>query len=596
MATTSTAGLLVRGLRRRGLRLRRRRLPRIHGGEAPQPAHRRHGRHPGRQGLLAGRGRRWRVRLRRRDALRLDREHPLEQADRGHDVDDGRQGLLVRRLRRRGFAYGDAGFHGSAGATPLNEPIAGILRHPTTGATCWWRATEGSSPTETLRSTGVSAARASQAWWAPWPDPPDHAGRAPSPRFCTGPGDTVAGMSTGAPWAAGFQGGRVGLGSTCRTESGAETAPAPSVCSWTTWTSSSSTATGCSSTPSDRPSAPRPTCWPGSAGRSPKRRSSNASSAVGRSHALRHRTHLRPADRLGHQFEPRYREAFERELTPVDGIVEVLDAITVAICVASSGSHDKMAFTLGRTGLYDRFAGRIFSADEVANGKPAPMSSCTRLAGWPPNRPAAWSSRTAPRRRRRDRGRMRVIAYAGGVTPPTGWPATAWSSSTTCGRFPGSWLRLPDPDRVGKGPSGSAQGGPEASLDRSDEACPQCADLLVGQCPVEGAEPKVVGQTPGPGDERVAPVDVEQLDRLEQVTPDRGQGGLDTACRNLLGDHEGQVDVGRREPADRGGLQRAAGTSVGSRRVPRSRSSQPTRRGRPSGPTNPNVSTNVGSS
>ena len=40
--------------------------------------------------------------------------------------------------------------------------------------------------------------------------------------------------------------------------------------------------------------------------------------------------------------------------------------------MASSGTHDKMRYTLGLTGLYDRFAGRIFSASEVARGKPAP--------------------------------------------------------------------------------------------------------------------------------------------------------------------------------------------------------------------------------
>lgn len=65
-------------------------------------------------------------------------------------------------------------------------------------------------------------------------------------------------------------------------------------------------------------------------------------------------------------------EAFERELTPVPGIVEALDAIELPTCVASSGSHDKMRFTLGLTDLYDRFAGRIFSAEEVRRGKPAP--------------------------------------------------------------------------------------------------------------------------------------------------------------------------------------------------------------------------------
>jgi HAD superfamily hydrolase (TIGR01509 family) len=65
-------------------------------------------------------------------------------------------------------------------------------------------------------------------------------------------------------------------------------------------------------------------------------------------------------------------ERFLRELTPVPGVIEALEAIELPTCVASSGSHDKMRLTLGITGLYDRFAGRIFSADEVQQGKPAP--------------------------------------------------------------------------------------------------------------------------------------------------------------------------------------------------------------------------------
>jgi HAD superfamily hydrolase (TIGR01509 family) len=72
------------------------------------------------------------------------------------------------------------------------------------------------------------------------------------------------------------------------------------------------------------------------------------------------------------EFEARYREVFERELVPVPGIVEALDAITSPVCVASSGSHAKMQLTLGITGLLDRFDGRIFSADQVSRGKPAP--------------------------------------------------------------------------------------------------------------------------------------------------------------------------------------------------------------------------------
>jgi HAD superfamily hydrolase (TIGR01509 family) len=65
-------------------------------------------------------------------------------------------------------------------------------------------------------------------------------------------------------------------------------------------------------------------------------------------------------------------EAFERELRPVPGVVEALDKIELPTCVASSGSQEKMRFTLGLTGLWDRFVGRIYSADEVGRGKPAP--------------------------------------------------------------------------------------------------------------------------------------------------------------------------------------------------------------------------------
>ncbi len=72
------------------------------------------------------------------------------------------------------------------------------------------------------------------------------------------------------------------------------------------------------------------------------------------------------------EFTPLYRAACEAGLQPVDGIVDALDAIEMPTCVASSGTHDKMRFSLGLTGLWGRFAGRIFSATEVARGKPAP--------------------------------------------------------------------------------------------------------------------------------------------------------------------------------------------------------------------------------
>ena len=85
-------------------------------------------------------------------------------------------------------------------------------------------------------------------------------------------------------------------------------------------------------------------------------------------------------ERLGHPLPSKWeeeldiavREGFRRELQPVRGVVEALEEIDLPTCIASSGSQEKMRFTLGLIGLWDRFVGRIYSADEVRRGKPAP--------------------------------------------------------------------------------------------------------------------------------------------------------------------------------------------------------------------------------
>ncbi|WP_270887986.1 HAD family hydrolase [Pedococcus sp. 5OH_020] len=75
------------------------------------------------------------------------------------------------------------------------------------------------------------------------------------------------------------------------------------------------------------------------------------------------------------EFQHLYDAAYAAELTPVEGIVPLLEELArrgIPTCVASNGSHDKMRRTLGATGLHDRFNGRIFSAQDVAFGKPEP--------------------------------------------------------------------------------------------------------------------------------------------------------------------------------------------------------------------------------
>ena len=94
-------GLLAGGLRRRDLHLRRRRLLRLDGTLTLNQPGGRHGRHPRRQGLLAGGLRRRDLHLRRRRLLRLHRRRSPQPPGGRHGRHPRRQGLLAGRLRRR---------------------------------------------------------------------------------------------------------------------------------------------------------------------------------------------------------------------------------------------------------------------------------------------------------------------------------------------------------------------------------------------------------------------------------------------------------------------------------------------------------------
>jgi len=68
----------------------------------------------------------------------------------------------------------------------------------------------------------------------------------------------------------------------------------------------------------------------------------------------------------------RDRAAFERDLKPIPGVRQVLERLTIAKCVASSGSPEKIRHSLTHTGLIGFFHPHLFSAQNVARGKPAP--------------------------------------------------------------------------------------------------------------------------------------------------------------------------------------------------------------------------------
>src|SRR2546425_11562074 len=79
---------------------------------------------------------------------------------------------------------------------------------------------------------------------------------------------------------------------------------------------------------------------------------------------------------------------FDSELQAIPGVSAVIDALTCKACVASSGRPDRLRHTLSLVGFYDRFHPNIFSAVEVAHGKPAPdlfLHAAERM-GVPPER------------------------------------------------------------------------------------------------------------------------------------------------------------------------------------------------------------------
>ncbi len=65
-------------------------------------------------------------------------------------------------------------------------------------------------------------------------------------------------------------------------------------------------------------------------------------------------------------------ERFRCELRPVAGVKDALSHLEKPICVASSSPPERIALSLEVTGLAPLFDDHVFSAEQVAEGKPAP--------------------------------------------------------------------------------------------------------------------------------------------------------------------------------------------------------------------------------
>jgi len=73
-----------------------------------------------------------------------------------------------------------------------------------------------------------------------------------------------------------------------------------------------------------------------------------------------------------HEYGHLYKSALEAELTEIDGISAAIARITTPYCVASNGDRVDVERNLRTTGLHHLFAGRVFTAQDVARPKPAP--------------------------------------------------------------------------------------------------------------------------------------------------------------------------------------------------------------------------------
>ncbi len=82
------------------------------------------------------------------------------------------------------------------------------------------------------------------------------------------------------------------------------------------------------------------------------------------------------------------KEAFTERLQPTPGFLDVLGQLTCPACVATSSSAPRVAHTLEALGLTDHFGADVFTASQVANGKPAPdlFLFAARAMSTPPER------------------------------------------------------------------------------------------------------------------------------------------------------------------------------------------------------------------
>lgn len=132
--------------------------------------------------------------------------------------------------------------------------------------------------------------------------------------------------------------------------------------------------------------------------------------------AMAEEWHAKPVpDDLLDAVRHRTREAIQAELRPVPGARVAVTAAAGRCCVASSSDPAKLRLSLDVTGLLPLFAGHVFSAAEVARGKPAPdlfLHAASRMQAAPERCVVIEDSRYGVQAARA--AGMAVMGYVGG--------------------------------------------------------------------------------------------------------------------------------------------------------------------------------------
>lgn len=107
---------------------------------------------------------------------------------------------------------------------------------------------------------------------------------------------------------------------------------------------------------------------------------------------------------------------FESELQAIEGMRALIKRLAVPACVASSSHRHRLRHSLETAGLADLFGPRVFSADQVARGKPAPdlFLLAARAMGADPSRSLVVEDSVPGLIAARAAG-MEAIAFTGGA-------------------------------------------------------------------------------------------------------------------------------------------------------------------------------------